>query len=78
MVVRACLKCFSLNLRSRTLSDGLVPGRTEMSDIRICRDCGHSGVPIMFDSRAEYERFLSDREGTAAEVESGKKKRHYL
>jgi transcription elongation factor Elf1 len=55
MEIFACLRCGSRNIHSGTISDGVLDGYAVMY---VCRDCGYQGMPMLFDSMREYERFL--------------------
>ncbi|MDI6887155.1 MAG: hypothetical protein QMC98_00750 [Candidatus Thermoplasmatota archaeon] len=47
-MIKACLKCGSKNLHGRTISDGLIPRRTDTLGILVCGDCNYQGIPITF------------------------------
>ncbi|MDI6856286.1 MAG: hypothetical protein QMD21_05845 [Candidatus Thermoplasmatota archaeon] len=57
MKIRACMKCGSTNLRTRAVSEGLIPGDMLSTNKLICNDCGYIGVPIVFDSMEEQKTF---------------------
>ncbi len=58
MKIKACIMCASRNIRSGTISDGVLPGYTDGLVTYVCDDCNHRGIPIVFDSEEEYEKFL--------------------
>lgn len=58
MKIEACISCGSRNIRSGTISDGVLPGYTDALAAYVCEDCNHQGIPIVFDSEEEYEKFL--------------------
>lgn len=62
MKIRACMKCGSRNLQTPTLEDGRIPGRIGSFDERLCNDCRHLGVPIIFDNEQAYEEFKKTRQ----------------
>ncbi len=59
MKIEACIRCGSRNIRSGTISDGVLPGYTDALATFVCDDCNHQGLPIIFDSEEEYNMFLS-------------------
>ena len=58
MKIEACISCGSRNIRSGTISDGVLPGYTDGLVAYVCDDCNHRGLPIIFDTEEEYEKFL--------------------
>jgi hypothetical protein len=71
MKIEACISCGSRNIRSGTISDGVLPGYTDGLVTYVCDDCNHRGLPIIFDSIEEYEKFLvALREDKKKEEES--------
>jgi hypothetical protein len=58
MKIEACISCGSRNIRSGTISDGVLPGYTDGLVTYVCDDCNHRGLPLIFDSEEEYEKFL--------------------
>lgn len=58
MKIEACISCGSRNIRSGTISDGVLPGYTDGLVTYVCDDCNHRGLPVIFDSEEEYEKFL--------------------
>ncbi|UCE36979.1 MAG: hypothetical protein JSW00_16025 [Thermoplasmata archaeon] len=58
MKIEACISCGSRKIRSGTISDGVLPGYTDGLVTYVCDDCNHRGLPIIFDSEEEYEKFL--------------------
>jgi hypothetical protein len=56
--IEACISCGSRNIRSGTISDGVLPGYTDGLVTYVCDDCNHRGLPLIFDSEEEYEKFL--------------------
>jgi len=55
MKITACPKCGSRNIFQGRLKDGVLTGYTSRE---VCRDCGYTGSPIIFDSEKEYNKFL--------------------
>lgn len=58
MKIEACISCGSKNIRSGTISDGVLPGYTDGLMTYVCDDCNHRGLPIIFDTEEEYNNFL--------------------
>jgi hypothetical protein len=58
MKIEACISCGSRNIRSGTISDGVLPGYTNGLVTYVCEDCNHRGLPIIFETEEEYEKFL--------------------
>jgi hypothetical protein len=61
MSITACINCGSQDIRSGTISDGVLPGYTDGLVTYVCNNCNHRGLPIIFDSEEEYEAFLKAR-----------------
>jgi hypothetical protein len=59
MEITACPKCGSRNIFQGRLKDGVLTGYTSRE---VCRDCGYTGSPIIFDSEKEYNKFLEGLE----------------
>lgn len=57
MKIEACISCGSRKIRSGTISDGVLPGYTDGLVTYACDDCNHRGLPIIFDTEEEYEKF---------------------
>jgi hypothetical protein len=58
MKISACIACGSKNIRSGTISDGVLPGYTDGLNTYVCDDCNHRGLPIVFETEEEYQKFL--------------------
>ena len=58
MKIEACISCGSRNIRSGTISDGVLPGYTDALATYVCDDCNHQGLPVVFDTEEEYQKFL--------------------
>ena len=58
MKIEACISCGSRNIRSGTISDGVLPGYTDGLVTYVCDDCNHRGLPIIFETEQEYNEFL--------------------
>lgn len=56
--VQACPECGYLGIRAPTLSDGGVPGYSDMGDKRVCPRCGYQGIQVEFRTREDYVEFL--------------------
>jgi len=58
--IKACLKCGSQNLDATP--GGPYAAITNygifLSGYEVCKDCGHIGAPILFDSEEDYRSFL--------------------
>jgi hypothetical protein len=59
MKISACISCGSKNIRSGTISDGVLPGYTDGLVTYVCDDCNHRGIPVEFETEEEYQKFLA-------------------
>ena len=55
MEIIACPNCGSRRIYQGTMGDGVLTGYTSRN---VCRNCGYQGMPIIFNSETDYERFL--------------------
>ena len=58
MEIYACPNCGSRQIYQGTLGDGVLTGYTTKD---VCRNCGYQGMPIIFDSEKEYDKFLKSK-----------------
>lgn len=58
MKIEACIFCGSRNIRSGSIQEGMLPGFTDGLAAYVCDDCNHRGIPVVFDSEEEYEKFV--------------------
>jgi hypothetical protein len=58
MDIIACPKCGSRKIYQGTMGDGVLIGYTFKE---VCRNCGYQGMPIIFDSEKEYQKFLKEK-----------------
>jgi len=58
MKINACPKCGSRDIRMAGIREGRLFGVTSW-DI-VCAKCGYKGMPIIFNSKEEYEKFLKE------------------
>ena len=58
MEIFACPNCGSRRIRQGALYVGALTGSKQ-----VCRNCGYRGMPIIFDSTKEYQRFLKELSG---------------
>jgi|GEM_PF-6240063 hypothetical protein len=56
--LKACSLCGSLEIQPIPLSEGGVPGASEVAGAYWCRKCKRKVVPAVFKNIKEYERFL--------------------
>ena len=63
MEITACPKCGSRKIFQGNIGNGVLTGYTSRN---VCKDCGYQGMPLIFDSDKEYEKFL---EGLAKDKE---------
>jgi hypothetical protein len=61
MKIEACINCGSRDIRSGTISDGVLPGYTDGLVTYVCNNCNHRGIPVIFDSEEEYSEFAEVR-----------------
>jgi len=68
MKITACPKCGSKNISMGTMDSGVTFGVTSWNSV--CRNCGYQGMPLHFDSKQEYNRFLKGllQKGKASKV----------
>ena len=55
MTIYACPRCGSRRIRQGALHVGALTGTKD-----VCRDCNYQGIPLIFDTEKDYERFLKE------------------
>ena len=58
MEIIACPNCGSRRIFQGRMGDGVLTGYTSRN---VCRDCNYQGMPIIFDSEKEYNKFLDSK-----------------
>ena len=58
MKINACPKCGSQQIYMGTMGSGVTFGITSWN--YVCRACGYCGMPLIFDSKKEYETYYQD------------------
>jgi C4-type Zn-finger protein len=58
MDVKACPKCGSRDIRMAGMRNGIIFGLTSYN--LVCKKCNYKGMPIIFDSEKEYEKFFRE------------------
>ena len=58
MKINACPKCGSRDILMGGITEGTLFGMTSWNIV--CRDCNYQGMPVIFDSLKEYNKFLTD------------------
>ncbi|MBN1860152.1 MAG: hypothetical protein JW840_01685 [Candidatus Thermoplasmatota archaeon] len=56
MEITACPVCGSKNIGIGTLGDGIISGLSSWKEV--CRNCGYQGASLVFESEADYQKFL--------------------
>jgi transcription elongation factor Elf1 len=56
MEITACPLCGSKNIGIGTLGDGIISGLSSWKEV--CRSCGYQGASLVFESEADYQKFL--------------------
>src|SRR5512136_2271160 len=56
MEITACPVCGSKNIGIGTLGDGIISGLSSWNEV--CKDCGYQGASLIFESEAQYNKFL--------------------
>jgi uncharacterized integral membrane protein len=56
MEITACPVCGSKNIGIGTLGDGIISGLSSWNEV--CRNCGYQGASLVFESEAQYKKFL--------------------
>jgi transcription elongation factor Elf1 len=56
MEITACPVCGSKNIGIGTLGDGIISGLSSWNEV--CRNCGYQGPSLVFESEAQYKKFL--------------------
>jgi transcription elongation factor Elf1 len=56
MEITACPNCGSKNIGIGTLGDGIISGLSSWKEV--CRNCGYQGASLVFDSEADYQKFI--------------------
>lgn len=57
--VEACPDCGFLGIRSPGVQDGVFPGGGELV-MQVCPRCDYRGMPVRFERREDYARFLRE------------------
>lgn len=57
MEITACPVCGSKNIGIGTLGDGIISGLSSWKEV--CRNCGYQGASLVFESEAEYNKFVA-------------------
>jgi DNA-directed RNA polymerase subunit RPC12/RpoP len=55
MEIIACPNCGSRRIYQGTMGEGVLTGYTTRN---VCKNCGYQGMPIIFDSEKDYQKFL--------------------
>jgi DNA-directed RNA polymerase subunit RPC12/RpoP len=55
MEIIACPNCGSKRIYQGTMGDGVLTGYTTRN---VCRNCGYQGMPIIFDSVTDFNKFI--------------------
>jgi hypothetical protein len=55
LVIYACPRCGSRRIRQGALYVGALTGYRE-----VCRECNYHGMPVIFDTEEEYQRFITE------------------
>ncbi len=58
MKIYACPKCGSRQIYQGRIGDGVLTGYTNKE---VCRNCSYQGMPIIFDTEKEYNKFLKSK-----------------
>jgi hypothetical protein len=56
MEITACPVCGSKKIGIGTLGDGIISGLSSWNEV--CKDCGYQGASLIFESEAQYNKFL--------------------
>jgi ribosomal protein S27AE len=56
----ACGRCGYLGVRPPRISDGVYAVGGELLSLVVCPRCGHQGLPVRFDRRADYAGFVEE------------------
>lgn len=59
--IRACIGCGSRDLGMASVSDGGVPGASDIQGKYVCRRCGHVALPLEFPGEDEYAGYIAAR-----------------
>jgi hypothetical protein len=62
MEIRCCPKCGNTNLRQSTYKDGNMFRAYSEPVKYTCNKCLYSGIPIYFNSKEEYKKFIEEIE----------------
>jgi|GEM_PF-1605278 len=72
MEITACPVCGSKNIGIGTLGDGIISGLSSWNEV--CRNCGYQGTSLIFESEAEYNKFLEGLAYQKKQAEASKEK----
>lgn len=62
-MIRACPRCASPNVHPLRLSEGLIPGATEIQGTMACPKCAFQGGILEFEDDEAYLAFRAERRG---------------
>jgi rRNA maturation protein Nop10 len=74
MEIIACPNCGSKKIFQGTMGDGVLTGYTTRS---VCKNCGYQGMPIIFDTEENYQKFLKEKKTLSKKKEIKKKIKKY-
>lgn len=75
MEIIACPNCGSKKIFQGTMGDGVLTGYTTRS---VCKNCGYQGMPIIFDTEENYQKFLKEKKTLSKKKEIKKKDKKVL
>jgi len=58
MEIKVCPNCGSNKIYQGRMGDGVLTGYSSRD---VCRNCGYQGMPIIFDSEKEYNKFMESK-----------------
>ncbi len=70
MNIKVCMKCLGNKVRKHHHGDLYVEYFPLVVDW-VCEDCGYKGIPIIFCSEEDYERFSSVKESYRISKDKG-------
>ncbi|HDH40790.1 MAG TPA: hypothetical protein ENG12_00040 [Candidatus Altiarchaeales archaeon] len=70
-IIKACMRCFSKNVKRHLHHDKVELNYFPLIMDWVCEDCGYRGIPIVFCSEEDYERFISIAESHKSNRDKG-------
>ncbi len=67
MDIKVCTRCFGKGVKRHPNHDKAEVDYFPLIMDWVCEDCGYKGIPIVFYSKEDYERFISIMESNKSD-----------